>query len=137
MDENNTKKWVDVYLQFSDNINRRKHSRLGVAPIDITIENFRESYHKKYPNADNKNLICKFGIGDKVRIPIISVNSKAKRKSTFEKGYMMKWTKELYTIWKVQKSGDICYYRVEGPNGKLLRPLYESELNLVLRKRPS
>ena len=137
MDENNTKRWLDVYQQISDNLNRRKHSRLGVAPIKITLENFHEYHHKKYPNADKKNLICKFGVGDRVRIPIHIANPKAKRKATFEKGYMMKWTKELYTIWKVQKSGAICYYRVEGPSGRLVRPLYEPELNLVLRKRPS
>ena len=140
MDENKTKRWIDIYRQISQNLNKRKHSRLGVAPIDITLENFHEFHHKKYPKSDGSHVVCKFGVGDKVRIPIHVANSKlkskAKRKSTFEKGYMMKWTKELYTIWKVQKSGAICYYRVTGPSGRLPRPLYERQLNLVLRKRP-
>ena len=54
-----------------------------------------------YPELDGKTLAPKFSIGDRVRI--------TKKKKTFDKGYTQRWTKEVFTISKIQLTIPVTY----------------------------
>jgi hypothetical protein len=123
--ENDTERWVDVLQEISSALNNSINRSIGIAPIDVTFENqkevFKVLYGSQTPPSD-----CTFKVGDLVRLPL--------PKNIFTKGYKPAWTKELYKISRVFKTGNLCYYEVQDLAGEQLnRKYYKQELNLVLK----
>jgi hypothetical protein len=96
-----------------------------MAPIEVTFQNQKEIFETLYgsqaPPSD-----CNFRVGDIIRIPL--------PKNIFTKGYKAGWTKELYKVNKVFKSGRVFYYNIQNLAGEVLdRKFYNQEINLVVR----
>ena len=123
--ENNTERWVDVLQDISAALNDSINRSIGMAPNEVNFKTQKTVFNTLY-GSQTPPSECKFKIGDLVRIPL--------PKNIFTKGYKAAWTKELYRIIKVWKTGNLCYYEVSDLTGdKLNRKFYKQELNLVLK----
>ena len=68
----------------------------------------------------------KFKVGDTVRISRI--------KATFEKGYLLNWSEELFTVVEVKKTNPLTY-RLSDANDKILEgSFYNEELQKSIQK---
>lgn len=123
--ENNTFRWVDVLPKLSEAINNSVNRSIGMAPNSVNNENRKEIFNKLY-GLKKAPPICRFSVGDKVRIPMV--------KNIFQKGYDANWSKEIYDVTHVYNDGDVCYYSLRTGDGQpLKRKYYNEELNLVVR----
>ena len=123
--ENKTFKWVDVLDELSAAINNSVNRSIGMAPNDVTFENREEVYKKLYDSWEPP-VLCKYQVGDIVRIP--------EQKKEFAKGYKPNWSKELYKIRRKLSDQSVCYYKLKTISGHSLdRSFYEQELNFVAR----
>jgi len=129
--EKKTTRWVDRLQDFSEAINNSVNRTLGVTPNSINLTNWHQTFDKLYKSKTYKNIICKFSVGDKVRVPI----EIPKEKATFRKGTLAKWSKEIFTISKSFQSGPICYFKLDRDITVKKQFYYENELNLVARMR--
>ena len=128
--ENKTRRWVDKLQEFSEAINQTINRDIGMAPNNVSFMN-RDVVWQKLYGSKNKKVLCKYKVGDIVRIPV--------KKAIFDKGYKPNWTEELYKIKTKKSDGNVCYYIVEDKDGlQLERKFYNQEINLVLRddKKP-
>jgi hypothetical protein len=119
---NSTRRYVDVLDSMVSKYNSTKHSSIKMTPVDASKE--------KNESAVWQNLYTdevgyaptdpKFSVGDKVRITV--------KKKTFEKGYLPRWTEEVFTISKVQFT-DPLTYKIEDCSGlEIQGTFYEPEL---------
>ena len=73
-----------------------------------------------YPLFGGKTLTLKFSIGDNFRI--------TKLRKTFDKGYIQRWTEEIFTISKIQLAISVTY-KITDYNGEEIQgSFYEQEL---------
>ena len=68
--EKNTERWVDNLQDFSNAINNTVNRTTGMRPNDINSNNWHEVYDKIYNSKPYSLSICKYNVGDQVRIPI-------------------------------------------------------------------
>ena len=123
--ENRTLRWVDVLQKLSEAINNSVNRSIGMTPNNVNDKNRGKIFEKLY---GRKQLppVCRFSVGDKVRIPM--------SKNIFQKGYEANWSREIYNVTHVFNDGTVCYYSVENSEGEpFKRKLYQEELNLVAR----
>jgi len=88
-------------------------------------------YKNLYPDHDRQSSKPKFKIGDRLRI--------TKKKTVFEKSYTPRWTKEVFTVSKIQYKIKDCN------NDEIHGTFYEQELQktnqevyrieIIIRKR--
>ena len=98
-----------------------------MAPNKVSFKN-RDIVFENLYGALGPPTLCKFQIGDHVRIPLA--------KDIFTKGYSAAWTEEIFKITDKRSDGGVCYYYIRTLDGKKVpgnRFYYEQELNLVLR----
>ena len=99
---NNTRKFVDVLDLLVDQYNNSINSSINMTPKAAgRKENENKVWRNLYPELDGKTLAPKFSIGDRVRI--------TKKKKTFDKEYTQRWTKEVFTISKIQLVIPVTY----------------------------
>ena len=125
--ENNTFKWIDILPKLSEALNNSYNRSIGMAPNSVSFENKDEVFENLY-GAIGPPTLCKFQIGDHVRIPL--------DKNIFDKGYSVAWSKEIFKISDKRSDGSVCYYFIRSLDGKKVPGkefYYEQELNLVLR----
>ena len=121
---NKTKRYVDVIQQIIDNYNGTPHRSIGMAPNQVKDSNREKVFKKLYKSSLVNNRRPRLSVGDQVRI--------AKLKSTFEKGYTRRWSREIYVIISAKSRGSVDYYKVKDNLGNILpRQRYYYELNLV------
>ena len=65
-------------------------------------------------------MTAKFSIGDHVRI--------TKKKKTFDKGYIQRWTEEVFTISKIQLTIPVTYEITDYNGEEIQGAFYEQEL---------
>ena len=126
--ETNSVKWIDVLQKISDALNNSYHRSIGMTPNQVTFKN-RDKIFKRLYGAKGPPTLCKFQIGDRVRLPL--------EKDIFEKGYALNWTEEIFKIVDKRSDGELCYYFVKNLDGSSVpgkKFYYPQELNLVLRK---
>lgn len=115
--------YVDVLKNIIVNYNNSKHSRTKFKPIDLNKSNqfhaFLNLYKRRIPNK-----ISHFNIGDKVRIQKI--------KRDFEKGYEIKWSKEIFKIKQKLSTLPQPRYIISDISGSpIIGSFYEFELQQV------
>ena len=129
--EKNTVRWIDILPKFSEALNNSFHRSIGMTPNQVNFENSSEVYDNLY-GARGPPTLCKFQVGDHVRIPI--------EKDIFDKGYSVAWSKEIYKIIDKRTDSEVCYYYIQTLSGEEVpgkRFYYEQELNLVLKNEIS
>lgn len=117
-----TSRWTDIIASIISNYNKRIHKSIGLAPAQVTRENYMKVFNKLYPK-NNVRKLCKLQEKDLVRIAI--------DKDLFEKGYRQTFSDEIYIIKKVISTDTVCYYMVSDLSGKKLFKKYLQELSLV------
>ena len=125
--ENNTVKWIEVLPKISEALNNSYQRSIGMTPNEVNFENRSEVFNRLY-GAMGPPTLCKFKIGDHVRIPL--------DKDIFGKGYSAAWSKEIFKIVDKRSDGEVCYYYIRSLDGSEVpgkRFFYEQELNLVIR----
>ena len=119
----NTKRFIDVLQDIVDNYNNTVHSRTKFKPIDVNKNNEFIVYNNLY-NVSTIQQKVKFKIGDIVRIKRI--------KTTFEKGYLPNWTKEIFTIKKILNTTPYVRYIIQDiKKEEIIGSFYEKELLLI------
>ena len=123
--ENNTFRWVDILPKLSEAINNSVNRSIGVTPNSVNETNREKIFNKLY-GIKKPPPVCRFSVGDKVRIP--------QEKNIFQKGYEANWSKEIYDVTHVFNDGVVCYYSLRTSDGQpVQRKFYTEELNLVVR----
>ena len=126
--EHNTRRWIDINDQITNDYNHRKHSVIKMTPYEATqlspeqIQELRKKLYKN-PYAGDKKIQKKkpkFKVGDVVRL--------SRQKGVFEKGYHPNWTHETYTISGIGKKYPFVYYVEDYNKEPVEGSFYEEEL---------
>lgn len=118
---NSTRKYIDVLDEMVDKYNNTKHSSIKMTPV-VASDRKNESavWLNLYGTKPVHKINYKFRVGDKVRI--------TKKKGIFEKGYMPRWTEEVFTVSQLQYT-DPPTYKITDYNGDEIKgTFYEQEL---------
>ena len=95
-------------------------------PSQVTKANEAKVWETLYGNDFDKRVRFKFQVGDRVRI------SKVKR--MFEKSYLPKFTKEMFTVYK-RFARQVPVYKLKDDAGEILDGKFnESELQKVIKE---
>ena len=95
---NSTNVYINVLPDLVKEYNNIRHSSIKMTPVKASKkENELIVWKNLYPeHLEIRDINPKFSVGDKVRI--------SKKKKTFEKGYITRWTEEIFTIAEVQRT---------------------------------
>ena len=120
---NKTKRFINVLDQIVKGYNSTVHSRTKFKPIDVHKSNEKQVFNNLYKNRTQleKSLFSK---GDKVRVVLI--------RSTFDKGYLPNYTKEIFIIHKILYTSPYYRYKVKDKKGNIVRGSYYSKELLKL-----
>jgi hypothetical protein len=119
---NNTKNYVNASQKLIDEYNNRYHTSIKMSPVEAQKS---ETVSTVFRNlCSDKELVNnerpKFKVGDRVRI--------CRWKSQSEKGRAENWTKEIFTVSKVERTSLITY-ELNDLNGEpILGGLYANEM---------
>ena len=122
--EKNTKNWIDILQDFSHNINRSVNRSIGMAPINVTLDNSDTIWARLYPNKGKQVKCDRIIVGDRVRTVLPA--------KVFDKGYRQAWSDEIFTVHAIERSMGFCLYILKS-DVVLPRKYYLSELNFVSR----
>lgn len=116
-------KYIDVLDGLLCIYNNRIHSSIGISPSNVnetnvlTVWNYMQNKRKKTVKQP------KLAVGDFVRI--------ANPKVTFEKGYMPKWSDEIFSIERVLRRSPVVYNIKDCEGATINANFYEEELQKV------
>ena len=119
--KSNNTVWYNILPELIKTYNNRYHHTIKVKPINVNKTN--EKYTKKnFYTYDVTNKKPKFKINDIVRISL-------KRRELFDKSSAnIKWSEELFKIYKINKSNVITYQLKDMNNEIIKGQFYEKEL---------
>ena len=112
--------YIDKLDDIVDEYNNTYHTTIKMKPADVK--------DNTYINAD-KEIISKdpkFKVGDRVRI--------SKYKNIFAKGYMPKWSEEVFVIKKVKNTVQWTYVINDLNDEEITGTFYEKELQRQIKK---
>jgi hypothetical protein len=117
-------KWSDFIQTFSDRYNDTKHSCLGMTPNEAFTSKQKEALEANlknyYEKRDEKTALK---VGDRVRI--VSKGGK------FTKGYVEKWSREIYNIREVSPTNPLTYIVADDQGNAWQGRYYAQELQLA------
>ena len=119
--KSNNTVWYKILLELIKTYNNRYHRTIKMKPIDVNKTN--EKYIKNnFYTYDITNKKPKFKINDIVRISL-------KRRELFDKPTgNIKWSEELFKIYKINKS-NVISYQIKDMNDEIIKGIvYEKEL---------
>ncbi|MCP3662257.1 MAG: DDE-type integrase/transposase/recombinase [Gammaproteobacteria bacterium] len=129
MTKKNTYSYLPVLEKLVDGYNRAWHSKIKMAPVDVTLENWKDVYLNVYrPERVSSDAgggrKTAFRVGDTVVIQ--------KKKDLFEKGSSYNWTDEYFLVSKVVR-GNPNYYYIKDTLGEEFtgQKFYARDLQLV------
>ncbi|KAL3109395.1 hypothetical protein niasHT_015240 [Heterodera trifolii] len=111
--ERNTYKWIDVVQDLVRAINHLPNSTIGMCPADVNFQN-AETLRQKLHNAA-ENVVRRqprYRVGDRVRIE--------KYKHVFQKGYLPRFTNELFTVAEVHSERSPVVYRLRDDHNEII-----------------
>ena len=127
MRHNDTKRWIDVFLDSIATYNANEHSAIGMAPADVNKGNENDVLAKLYGHLLKKDFlrISKFQVGDFVRL------SKA-YSNVFRKSFRGNYTDEIFKISKILDTIPKHMYNIVALDGEeIIGALYEDELQKI------
>jgi len=77
-------------------------------------------YRNLYPDLTRRPMRAKFKTGEKFRIQ--------KKKGHFEKGFTPKWTEEVFTVSKIQRTNPVTYKITDYNDEEVRGTFYGQEL---------
>ena len=122
--KNNNTIWYNILLELIKTYNNRYHHTIKMKPIDVNKTNEKHIKNIAY-NYNITNKKPKFKINDIVRISL-------KRRELFDKATgNIKWSEELFKIYKINKS-NVITYQLKDMNDEIIKGIfYEKELQLT------
>jgi hypothetical protein len=121
MEETGQKNWNKLIPQVLHNYHTTEHSAYGIAPVNVARSNARETIFRKLSKRRREPV--KFRVGDNVRLSV--------EKDQFEKGYTVRWTREVYVVSKVHE-GIVPTYSIMDKKGEKIKGMfYSNELQKV------
>ena len=122
--KSNNTVWYDILPKLIKTYNNRYHRTIKMKPIDVNKTNEKHIKNTVY-NYNITNKIPKFKINDLVRISL-------KRRQLFDKSTgNIKWSEELFKIYKINKS-NVISYQLKDMNDEITKGIfYEKELQLT------
>ena len=122
--KNNNTVWYNILPKLIKIYNNRYHHTIKMKPIDVNKSNEKYIKNTVY-NYDITNKKPKFKINDLVRISL-------KRRELFDKpSANIKWSEELFKIYKINKS-NVISYQIKDMNDEIIKGIfYEKELQLT------
>ena len=123
--KNNTRSYVDQLQNIMNSYNKTRHSSTGCAPANISPQNQEEVWLRLFakPAKYEKRRFVK---GDYVRI--------SKARHAFAKGYVGRWSEELFRIERVNNTLPVTY-ELKDWNGEDITGVFYTE-ELVKAKPP-
>ena len=122
--KNNNTVWYNILPELIKKYNNQYHHTIKMKPIDVNKTNEKHIKNTVY-NYDITNKKPKFKIDDLVRISL-------KRRELFDKPTAnIKWSEELFKIYKINKS-NVITYQLKDMNNEIVKGIfYEKELQLT------
>ena len=118
---NDTKKYIDVLPKLVEGYNSSYHTSIKARPIEVTRDNAKAIFTNIYLNQPMLWKEPKYDLGQKVRIPVLSIK--------FHKGYRRGWTRGVFTVKAVIRRVPKPMYVLIDEDGKELeKRFYEEEL---------
>ncbi|KAL3087903.1 hypothetical protein niasHS_009465 [Heterodera schachtii] len=118
--ERNTYTWIDVVQDIVRAINHSPNSSIGMRPADVNFKN-AEALRQKLHNAA-ENVVRRqprYRVGDRVRIE--------KYKHVFQKGYLPRFTFELFTVSEVHTERSPVVYRLRDDHNEIISGTVEQQ----------
>ena len=122
--KNNNTVYYNILPELIKKYNNRFHRTIKMRPIDVNKSNEKHINNTVY-NYDITNKKPKYKINDLVRISL-------KRRELFDKpSANIKWSEELFKIYKINKS-NVITYQLKDMNNEIIKGIfYEKELQLT------
>ena len=122
--KNNNTVWYNILHKLIKTYNNRYHRTIKMRPIDVNKTNEKHIKSTVY-NYNITNKKPKYKINDIVRISL-------KRRELFDKpSSNIKWSEELFKIYKINKS-NVITYKLKDMNDEVIQGIfYEKELQLT------
>ena len=119
--KNNNNIWYNILPKLIKTYNNRYHRTIKMKPININKSNEKHIKNSVY-NYNITNKKPKYKINDLVRISL-------KRRQLFDKPTgNIKWSEELFKIYKINKS-NVITYQIKDMNDEIIKGIfYEREL---------
>ncbi|KAL3072138.1 hypothetical protein niasHT_036140 [Heterodera trifolii] len=118
--ERNTYKWIDVVQDIVRAINHSPNSSIGMRPVDVNFKNAEALRQKLHNSAENVvRRQPKYAVGDRVRIE--------KYKHVFQKGYLPRFTNELFTVAEVHTERSPVVYRLRDDKNEIISGTVEQQ----------
>src|SRR5437773_1712850 len=113
-------KWVKLLPELVNEYNNRVHSTIKMTPIEGSKKKNELQILQDVFSITGTSKPPRYKIGDFVRI--------YKYKNLFEKGYIGRWTFEIFKIVEVIKTNPVTY-NIMDKNGEIIKGgFYEQEL---------
>ncbi len=118
-------RWVDILQNLIDGYNSSKHRSTLFSPNNVSPANESLVRRNLFPKVKKlkKHTLSVFKVGDSVRI--------TRKKGTFEKGYEMSWTWEVFKVREVKRTYPVTYGLSDYKGDEIQGSFYKSELQLV------
>ena len=114
--KNNNTIWYNILPELIKKYNNRHHNTIKMRPIDVNKSNEKHIKNTVY-NYDIINKKPKFKINDLVRISL-------KRRELFDKATgNIKWSEELFKIYKINKS-NVISYQIKDMNDEIIKGIF-------------
>ena len=117
---NNTRKYIDVLDDLTDQYNNTIHSSIGMTPVDASKPSNQDIVRVNLYPALPKAKKPKLTVGDWVRI--------TRKKKTFEKGYTPRWTEEIFKVTQILYTNPVTYKISDSNDEEIVGSFYEQEL---------
>ena len=120
--EYHTRRYIDVLQKIIDSYNNTYHTGIGMTPNEVNEKNVMQAiYHNvKVPPYNDK---VAFAIGEYVRI--------LGKKNTFDRGYDVLWTEQIYQIKSILRTVPITYQVNDLKGDAVDGSFYKEELQSV------
>ena len=121
-------RYIDVLPDLVRSYNDTFHSKIKMAPSEVTAENEAEVLENLYSKDlwNKPREVPRLKVGDTVRI--------SGGDAPFMKGYKGRWTEELFEIAKIKNASPRPLYKLRALDGEEIKGIfYEDEVQKVLK----
>ena len=110
---------MSVLKDIITSYNNTRHSSIELPPAKVTLKNQEKVWLTQY-HKPTKTKKPKFSIGDYVRI--------SEARHVFAKGYVGRWSEELFVVTKVHRTVPITYHITDLNQEPITGAFYAEEL---------